>query len=108
MNPSRRRYSRGFKLEIIRRVQETGRSQAEVVKELGVSANTLSRWKHQYQAEQKEALPGQTRQSVECVNSLFFNADRVSRRHRLVEWAGRYVIYCNQLIAWFNFTAEHR
>ena len=92
----------------MRRVLESGLPQNQVARELGLSSNTLSRWKHQYQAEQKEALPGQTRQSVECVNSLFLNADRVSRRHRLVEWAGRYVIYCNQLIAWFNFTAEHR
>ncbi len=30
MSPSRKRYSREFKLEVIRRVQETGRRQALV------------------------------------------------------------------------------
>jgi len=44
MSSPRKRYSREFKLEVVRRVRETGRSQAEVAKELGISANTLSRW----------------------------------------------------------------
>ena len=40
MSSSRRRYSRELKLEVIRRVHETGLSQAQVAKDLGISANT--------------------------------------------------------------------
>ena len=48
MSTPRRRFSREFKLEAVRRVQETGRTQAQVADELGVSANTLCRWMKQY------------------------------------------------------------
>jgi len=61
MRPSRRRYGRELKLEVVRRVQETGRSQAQVAEELGVSANTLSRWMRQFRSEQAEAFPGNGR-----------------------------------------------
>ena len=51
MSIPRRRFSRELKMEAIRRVQETGRTQAEVAEELGVSANTLCRWVNQYRVE---------------------------------------------------------
>jgi transposase len=64
MSSPRKRYGREFKLEVIRRVQETGRSQAQVAKELGIAANTLSRWMRQYRSEQDEAFPGKGRQNA--------------------------------------------
>jgi len=50
MSTSRKRYSREFKLEVIRRVQETGRSQAQVAKELGPSTreHAVSEHKHSH------------------------------------------------------------
>jgi transposase len=66
MRSSRKHHSREFKLEAVRRVLESGQSQADVASELNVSANTICRWKQQYQAEQDEAFPGtghQTSQS---------------------------------------------
>ncbi len=42
MSPSRNRYSREFKLEVIRRVQETDHSQAQVAQELDLAPNTFS------------------------------------------------------------------
>ncbi len=63
MSPSGRRYGRQFKFEVVRRVQETGRSQAEVAKELGISPNTLSRWMRQFREERDEAFPGKGRQN---------------------------------------------
>ena len=63
MNSSGRRHSRQFKLEVVRRVQETGRSQAQIAKELGIGANTLSRWMRQYRDSQDEAFPGKGRQT---------------------------------------------
>ncbi len=54
----RRRDGREFKLEVVRRVQETGRSQAQVAKEFGISANTLGRWIRQFRAEQNSSFPG--------------------------------------------------
>ena len=45
MSASRRRYSREFKLEVVRRVQEQGRTQAQVAEELGVSSANVDEMK---------------------------------------------------------------
>ena len=58
MSSSHKRYSRKFKLEVIRRLQETGRIQAQTAKELGVTPNTLSHWMRQHRDEKTEAFPG--------------------------------------------------
>ena len=55
MSSSHKRYSRKFKLEVIRRLQETGRIQAQTAKELGVTPNTLSHWMRQHRDEKTEA-----------------------------------------------------
>ena len=54
----RKRYRREFKVKTVRKILETGPSQAEVARELDISANTVCRWKLQYQVEQTEAFPG--------------------------------------------------
>jgi len=66
MSSSRRRYSREFKLEVVRRVQEMGRSQIQVADELGVSANTISRWMKQFREEKDEAFPGKGKQTSQA------------------------------------------
>ena len=66
MSPSRKRYSREFKLEVIRRVQETGRSQAQVAKELGLAPNTLSRWMRQFRGEKAESFLGTGKQTSQA------------------------------------------
>lgn len=65
-------HSRELKLEAVRRVLESGLPQNQVARELGLSPNTHSRWKRQYQAEQKEAFPGKGRQTSQAalVSSL--------------------------------------
>ena len=66
MSGTRRRYSREFKLEVVRRVQELGRSQAQVAEELGVSANTINRWMKQSRQEKDDAFPGKGRQTSQA------------------------------------------
>ena len=66
MSSSGKRYSREFKLEVIRRVRETGRTQAQVAKELGIAANTLSRWVRQFGNEKAEAFPGKGSQTSQA------------------------------------------
>ena len=57
MSQPKYRYSRELKLEAVRRVLESCLPQNQVVRELGLSPNTLSSWKRQFQAEHQEALP---------------------------------------------------
>ena len=66
MSGSRRRYSREFKLEVVRRVQELGRTQAQIAEELGVSANTINRWMKEFGREKEEAFPGKGRQTIQA------------------------------------------
>ena len=66
MSTPRRRFNREFKLEAIRRVQETGRTQSQVAEELGVSANTLCRWMKQYRTDKAEPFPGKGRQTSQA------------------------------------------
>ncbi len=51
MSRTRRRFGREFKLEAVRRILESGLSQAEVARDLDLSPNTISRLKRQYRAE---------------------------------------------------------
>ena len=43
MGSPRKRYSREFKVETVRKILEIGQSQAEVARELDISANTVCR-----------------------------------------------------------------
>jgi transposase-like protein len=66
MSSSQKRYSREFKLEVVRRVQVTGQRQIEVARELGISPNTLSRWMRQFRDEKTEAFPGKGSQTSQA------------------------------------------
>lgn len=56
----RRRFTREFKIEAVRRVLEGDRTIAEVARELGVGAGLLGRWKAQFEAD-TGAFPGKGR-----------------------------------------------
>ena len=66
MSSSHKRYSREFKMEVVRRVQVTGQRQVEVAKELGIVPNTLSRWMRQFRDEKAEAFPGKGSQTSQA------------------------------------------
>ena len=52
---SRRNHSRAFKLEVVRRVNESNKTVAEVARELGLHDNMVRRWYKEYEA--LESLP---------------------------------------------------
>ncbi len=64
MKTPRRRFTRELKLEAVRRVQETGRTQAQVAEEIGVSSNTLCRWMKEFRAEKADPFPGKGRRET--------------------------------------------
>ena len=57
----RRKYTREFKLEAVRRILEGDRTITEVARELGIGAGLLGRWKAKFESEAGEAFPGKGR-----------------------------------------------
>ena len=55
---TRRKYDRDFKLRAVKLVVGGGRPAAKVARELGIHANMLHRWKHQFLNDQEHSFPG--------------------------------------------------
>lgn len=92
MSNPRRRYSREFKLEVVRRVQEMGRTQAQVAEELGVTPNTISRWMKQFRAEKDEAFPGKGNQTSQAalIRRLRQENDRLRKERDFLKKTSAY------------------
>jgi transposase len=58
MTKKRKRYTKEFKIEAVRLLERSGRSQAEIAEELGMSESSLSRWKKKYGEDGEDAFPG--------------------------------------------------
>lgn len=57
----RRTYTREFKLDAVRLLRTSGKSQAQVARDLGIPASCLWHWKNKYSDEGAEAFPGRGR-----------------------------------------------
>ncbi len=66
MGEKRRQYTREFKLEAVRLLEESGRSKARVARELGIHESLLGRWRAQLGGGRTaaEAFPGNGRLSA--------------------------------------------
>ena len=56
-----KRYSREFKQEAVRLMDESGKGAAELGEELGVSPKTLYRWRKELARDGEQAFPGKGR-----------------------------------------------
>jgi transposase len=56
-----RRFSREFKQEAVRLIGESGKSVAEIAADLGVSDNSLYRWRQEFDRDGEQAFPGKGR-----------------------------------------------
>jgi transposase len=59
----RKKYSREFKLEALRRVEVTGKSVADVARELEIPVHQLYKWRSDADRKQAEAFPGSGHQT---------------------------------------------
>ena len=55
----RRAFTREFKLEAVRLIRGRGVSVAQASRDLGVHANVLRKWGRDFEADPKQAFPGQ-------------------------------------------------
>ena len=58
MSNPRRKYDREFKIEAVRLVARGDKTQAQIARDLGVSANQLAHWRQQQAADPQFAFPG--------------------------------------------------
>lgn len=67
----RRRYDAAFKQDAVNRVIRTGKSCAEVARELGIRATIVARWRQEYVARADESVAGsETMKPSELVAAL--------------------------------------
>lgn len=64
--PTRRRFSREYKLEAVRLVTQRGVSMAQAARDLGLHINSLRQWVRDYQADPQQAFPGEGQQKPEA------------------------------------------
>jgi transposase len=55
----RRAFTREFKLEAVKLIRDRGVSVAQASRDLGVHANVLRKWVRDFEADPKQAFPGQ-------------------------------------------------
>jgi transposase len=58
MMKTRKTYSREFKLEALRLVETTGKSMAQIERDLGIGEGCLRQWKRKLAADGGNAFPG--------------------------------------------------
>ena len=61
MAMQRRKFSREFKVEAVRRIKERGVSVAQAARDLDVHENVLRKWARELAADPGQAFPGQGR-----------------------------------------------
>jgi transposase len=61
MTKKNRTYTREFKIEAVRLLKRSGKTQAEIAEELGVPQSNITRWKKKYGEDGEDAFPGRGR-----------------------------------------------
>jgi len=92
MSVTRRRYSREFKIDAIKRVVEDGQPQSHVARDLGISINTLAGWKRAYLEDTEQAFPGNGRQKPDDaeLTRLRREVARLKRENEILKKAAAY------------------
>ena len=65
MTKTRRTYTREFKLEAVHLLETSGRSAAQIERELGIGSGCLPRWRREFAEEGENAFPGHGRLAPE-------------------------------------------
>ena len=77
MKKIRRKYTREFKLEALRLLETSGKSAAQIERDLGIGSGNLYRWKRKLAEKGNYAFPGHGRLDPE--------QDRIRQLEREVE-----------------------
>jgi len=108
MTETRKTYTRGFKIEAVRLLETTGKTQTQVADELGIGSGTLSRWKKKYAAGGEEAFPGrgQLPPEKERIRQLEREAERLRQERDILREGSGQLSAPKQVR--FAFIEDHR
>ena len=85
----RRTFTREYKLEVLRLLAESGKSQAQVARELGLRSEQLRRWKRQLaqggDRPLMDVFPGQGKQASQAEERVVFSG-RSKRIYSLLDY----------------------
>ena len=65
MSTHRRRFTKEFKHEAVRQLKESGKTRKQICEDLGVSINTLDRWRAEAASDPDEAFRGNGKRTTE-------------------------------------------
>jgi transposase len=83
MTAQRKRNSREFKLETIRLYENSGKSAAEIERDLELPAGAIHKWRYRLKDKGEQAFPGKGHQGeLEAENSLLRRELEVARQGR--------------------------
>lgn len=86
-------YSKEFKLEAVRLLEQSDKSGAEIARELGIKRNQLYKWQQQLAAKGKDdAFPGHGKQLGEAAELTRLERDnaRLKEENEILKKAARY------------------
>ena len=85
-------YSKAFKLEVVRRLEKSDKTAADLARELGVRRNQLYKWRDQLGSRGVEAFPGHGRRAghEDDVARLKRELERVTEERDILKKAARY------------------
>ena len=88
----RQRFTREFKLEAVRLLDEGEKAAAALARELGVPRNRLYKWKAEVDAHGQEAFPGQGRrpESIAELERLERENARLKEENEILKKAAKY------------------
>lgn len=66
MPKEQRTFTKEFKLEAVRLVQKSGKSQAQIARDLGIADSTLHHWCKEFTEAGEKAFPGSGNPAVEA------------------------------------------
>jgi transposase len=65
MAKERKTYTKEFKIEAVRLIKTSGKTQSQIEEDLGIGSGCLSRWKKKYAENGEQAFPGNGRPKPE-------------------------------------------
>ena len=92
----RKRFTREFKLEAVRLLEEGDRAPADLARELGVRRNQLYKWKEAVDQKGKDVFPGQGRRA-----GVKTQTEEISRLKRELEQAKEDIEILKKAAAFF-------